>query len=351
MKRFFAHSAYALMLIYISISFVSCNKGGSANSDSSGVDNDSTILVSETNAQPDSEKNDTTDNKKSNDAALRPQLKFATAEDALEYMRSSKDADKYAAGIIPHMATEELSYATKLLNNTYQRFLIVDKELMRVGLFDKYGREILSYGMACARNFGTKHRKADSRTPEGFFSVEGIYNSTDWLFTDDNGYTSPARGQFGPRFIRIKNPVTTQIGIHGTAAPGSIGRRCSHGCIRVKNENILELVKYVEPGMPVIITPSSRDQQINTKEGVHIAKVTMDPFGKYSVPSISAPVKSTNNDKTTKIENKELTNEEPVNPANSENMTEEKIEQPIQVESGNSEQQSSPVVEQTPNNE
>lgn len=271
---------------------ISCiNNRNENNSIDTGVEYPTTNIFTEDSASVKGTEADST-NTISNEPQ-QPQLSFATAEDALAYMNESKDASKYAEGIIPHMVTEELSYATKLLNNQYNRFLIIDKELMRVGLFDKYGREILSYGIACARNFGTKHRKADSRTPEGFFSVEGIYNSTDWLFTNDNGYTSPAKGQFGPRFIRIKNPVSSQIGLHGTAAPGSIGRRCSHGCIRVKNENILELVKYVEPGMPVIITPSMRDQQVNVKEGVHVAMVTMDPFGKYSAPEISKPKKET----------------------------------------------------------
>ena len=218
-------------------------------------------------------------------------MTFATTQEALDYMSSSPNAAAYAEGILPQMASDELSYATKLLNNQYDKFLIIDKQLMRVGLFDRYGREILSYGIACARNYGTKHKKADSRTPEGFFSVEGIYNSTDWLFTDDNGHTSKRKGQFGPRFIRIKNPVSTQIGLHGTCSPGSIGSRGSHGCIRVTNDHILELVKYVTPGMPVIISPSKRDQQVNEKEGYKVAMITMDPYGKYAASATAHPTK------------------------------------------------------------
>lgn len=221
-----------------------------------------------------------------------PMLSFASTQEALEYMSTSPHASKYAEGIIPKMASDELSYAVKLLNNRYDKFLIIDKQLMRVGLFDKYGREILSYGIACARNYGTKHKKADSRTPEGFFSVEGIYDSTDWLFTDDDGRTSQKKGQFGPRFIRIKNPVSTQIGLHGTCSPWSIGSRGSHGCIRVKNEQILELVKHVTPGMPVIISPSRRDQQVNEKEGYKVAMITMDPYGKYAVSATAHPTKA-----------------------------------------------------------
>lgn len=222
---------------------------------------------------------------------LKPLLSFTTAQEAIDYMNSSAHATEYANGILHQMAKDEVSYVAKLLSSDYDKFLIIDKQIMRAGLFDKYGREILSYGIAGSRNYGTKHKKADSRTPEGFFSVEGIYDSTDWLFTDDNGHTSKKKGQFGPRFIRIKNPVSTQIGLHGTSAPGSIGARTSHGCIRVTNDNILELVAYVCPGMPVIISPGQRDQQVNEKEGYTIPMITMDPYGKYRPSYTAQPIK------------------------------------------------------------
>lgn len=175
--------------------------------------------------------------------------------------------DPYDDGIIPAIREESEEYAEALMNNPYNGFIIVDKGKMRVSLYDRYGVRQKSYGMACAKNYGDKHKKADSRTPEGFFSVEGVYDSEDWLFTDDDGYTSPKKGQFGPKFIRIRIPVTSQIGIHGTSAPWSIGGRSSHGCIRIKNENILELAELVEPGMPVIIVPGKKDMKVNLEEG------------------------------------------------------------------------------------
>ena len=48
----------------------------------------------------------------------------------------------------------------------------------------------------------------------------------------------------------------------------------SHGCIRVTNDNILELVKYAEVGMPVIVSPGPRDMRVNEDEGYTIAAVT-----------------------------------------------------------------------------
>lgn len=202
--------------------------------------------------------------------------RFATSQEALDYMQNSPYREKYEAGILPRMARENLPYTNKLLNSTYSRFLVVDKGKMKVQVYDCYGRKEIEYGIACAKNFGTKHEKGDSRTPEGFFSVEGIYDSTDWLFTDDNGVTSPKRGQFGPRFIRLRIPTTSQIGIHGTCAPWSIGSRASHGCIRVTNENIFKLVEIVEVGMPVIVNPGSRDMRVNLEEGYDVPYITTD---------------------------------------------------------------------------
>lgn len=38
------------------------------------------------------------------------------------------------------------------------------------------------------------------------------------------------------------------FGIHGTNVPGSIGRKASHGCIRMRNRDIEELFELVEVG-------------------------------------------------------------------------------------------------------
>ena len=199
---------------------------------------------------------------------------FATASEAIEYMKGSSDWDKYADGILPQMADEHLPYAQKLLNSPYQHFIVVDKERMKVVLFDKYGRVEKEYTMACGKNYGTKQSDWDSRTPEGYFSAEGVYNSTIWLFKDKNGRVSPTRGQYGPRFIRLNTPITRGVGIHGTCSPGALGKRVSHGCIRIANENILELVGYVENGMPIIVNPSKKDVSVNKSSGYSVGKIT-----------------------------------------------------------------------------
>jgi lipoprotein-anchoring transpeptidase ErfK/SrfK len=45
-----------------------------------------------------------------------------------------------------------------------------------------------------------------------------------------------------------------EYAIHGTNAPGTIGGFVSHGCIRMFNEDILDLYSRVGVGTPVVVT-------------------------------------------------------------------------------------------------
>ena len=210
----------------------------------------------------------------------KPRLHFASAEDAMRYMDESDDREAYAEGIFYRMAKDTLDYCERLLNNQFDYFVIVDKGKMRVQLYDKWGRLKRSYRCACGKNYGNKRSKGDCRTPEGFFRASSAKNSEDWHYTDENGVRSEKPGQYGPRFIRVITPGYSSIGIHGTDAPWSLGGRRSHGCIRIKNENILELAGFVETGMPIIVLPGPKDREVNEREAYEAM---------YGVPADSVP--------------------------------------------------------------
>lgn len=59
-------------------------------------------------------------------------------------------------------------------------------------------------------------------------------------------------GAFGVRWMRLNIPWGG-YGIHGTNAPESIGTAASHGCIRMYNEDVIELYDIVPLGTPVKI--------------------------------------------------------------------------------------------------
>lgn len=103
-------------------------------------------------------------------------------------------------------------------------------------------------------NIGNKKVKGDQKTPEGCFYIKSIEKSSNWThdFKDGSG---ARKGAYDPYFIRLKIPYINSIGIHGTCFPETIGTRCSEGCIRLRNEDLIELKKYMFVGMQVIIEP------------------------------------------------------------------------------------------------
>jgi lipoprotein-anchoring transpeptidase ErfK/SrfK len=46
-----------------------------------------------------------------------------------------------------------------------------------------------------------------------------------------------------------------RVAIHGTSLPSLLGTRASHGCIRVRNADIVRISRLVRPGTPVQIRP------------------------------------------------------------------------------------------------
>ncbi|KRF11148.1 L,D-transpeptidase [Paenibacillus sp. Soil787] len=59
-------------------------------------------------------------------------------------------------------------------------------------------------------------------------------------------------GPFGVLWMGLSKP---HYGIHGTNDPSSIGKRTSHGCIRMHNDDVLELAALVPIHTRVTIRP------------------------------------------------------------------------------------------------
>ncbi|MNN25209.1 putative L,D-transpeptidase YkuD [compost metagenome] len=75
-------------------------------------------------------------------------------------------------------------------------------------------------------------------TPVGEYKV--VYKGSNW---------GPS---FGPRWLGLNVPWGV-YGIHGTNKPQSIGQHKSHGCIRMRNRDVLELYEYIPVGTKVMI--------------------------------------------------------------------------------------------------
>ncbi|MCB1175155.1 MAG: L,D-transpeptidase [Leptospiraceae bacterium] len=145
-----------------------------------------------------------------------------------------------------------------------------------------------------------KLHEGDNRTPEGFYKIQFILSSRDPAdsstakrlrelnqkeFKAQDGYTRFGSNQdegtdiYGPLYFGINYPnqqdlqryqkakdrgqLPSQngelagpgfgIAIHGTNDPASIGQKHGSGCIRVHNNSIIQLDRWVRKGTPVFI--------------------------------------------------------------------------------------------------
>lgn len=140
------------------------------------------------------------------------------------------------------------------------RIIVVSKQDMRLRVYDYKGTRLMDYGIACGKNFGQKHKVGDMKTPEGMFFVQSIEDASERTHDFGDGL-GEIQGAYGPYFIRLDTPGNKGIGIHGTHDPLSIGTRATEGCIRLNNNDLVELVNVVRPGMMVLVTTSFEDYE------------------------------------------------------------------------------------------
>lgn len=109
------------------------------------------------------------------------------------------------------------------------------------------GTRAYQVGVGSNPDGADKAGEGDCRTPEGEFRVVSIEDSSDWEREGERVY--------GPLFLRLDCPPWEGIGIHGTNEPQTVGTRSSRGCIRMRNDDLLELAEQVSVGTRVRIVP------------------------------------------------------------------------------------------------
>ncbi|OHB72615.1 MAG: hypothetical protein A2W23_09295 [Planctomycetes bacterium RBG_16_43_13] len=98
----------------------------------------------------------------------------------------------------------------------------------------------------------------DEETPTGKFTIETTEKNPTWYMTDKKTgkkeaikYGDP-RNILGDRWMGFNKP-NSSYGIHGTTDDASIGTRASSGCIRMHNNDVIELYEIIPSGADVTI--------------------------------------------------------------------------------------------------
>ena len=128
-----------------------------------------------------------------------------------------------------------------------QSTIVISKQSLKLYVIDLDSDTLCTFSCACGKNRGDKRYLGDYRTPEGVFTIASIENSKYWR------YKGGVRNVYGPYFIRLNTGNWKGIGIHGTNAPRTIGTRCTKGCIRLRNKDLLQLIEQIDLGTEVHI--------------------------------------------------------------------------------------------------
>jgi lipoprotein-anchoring transpeptidase ErfK/SrfK len=97
--------------------------------------------------------------------------------------------------------------------------------------------------------------KTTTPSPRGSFVIVNHVEHPTWF-----GPAGPvAPGPHNPLGTRWMGLSAHGYGIHGTNAPSSIGKAASHGCIRMRRQDLEELFEFVAVGTPVELTGEHRE--------------------------------------------------------------------------------------------
>ena len=135
------------------------------------------------------------------------------------------------------------------LPRRHKTILTVDRRNFKLRLFKR---------LRVAKTYGIAVGAAGYDTPTGLYSITNKAVNPAWSAPDKpwaglyRGQTVPGGAPNNPlkaRWLGIVNGV----GIHGTGDPGSIGSRASHGCIRMRVSDVIDLYPRVPVGTPILI--------------------------------------------------------------------------------------------------
>ena len=230
----------------------------------------------------------------------------------------------------------------KLVKNKKNLLIVMSKKDFYLYVYEAQGKDtvlIARYDCCFSLKKGQKERKGDMKTPhctmKNPFSISQMADASTWHhdFGDGRGNIKA----YGDWFLRLVTPGHSGIGIHGsTNNRESVPGRASEGCIRLKDEDIVDLRKnYAFVGMKVVIKSEDTDdypfeiramkkQNIKRKRHFDSKKtLTNDQIQKTTTESFSPKVGGGERDEMEK-EVREMTETIPVDGGSNQASTDKK---------------------------
>lgn len=189
--------------------------------------------------------------------------------------------------------------ADEFLDEAPGIYVVVDLDTNRLRLMDGK-RKLWEAPVGTGTGLRLQSEEGDWQfsTPEGVFQIQykeevPIWYLPDWYFVEkglpipaDDAPERKVAGQLGIAAVYIGR----EIAIHGTNHPELLGKRVSHGCIRLHNDFALRLFHNVQVGTPVVIVGGEDLEEIDASDVPAPARNQKppepDPFGGVSTAEL-----------------------------------------------------------------
>jgi lipoprotein-anchoring transpeptidase ErfK/SrfK len=138
---------------------------------------------------------------------------------------------------------------TKDLARAYATVITIDRAHFKLRLFKR---------LKFAKSYGVAVGQPAYPTPTGRFQISDKQVNPAWTAPNSPwagelaGTTTPGGSAANPLRARWMG-IANGVGIHGTSQEYSIGTRASHGCIRMRVADVIDLFRRVPVGTPVLI--------------------------------------------------------------------------------------------------
>jgi lipoprotein-anchoring transpeptidase ErfK/SrfK len=149
-----------------------------------------------------------------------------------------------------HTEVVKPKVSTEQVAAKYPAVLLINRSAFKLTLYRNL-KPVKTYGIAVGQ--------VGLETPAGLYHIQNkavnpawTMPNSDWVAPNDRGKVIPGGTAENPLKARWLG-IFAGAGIHGTDAASSIGSAASHGCVRMRIPDVIELYPQVPVGAPVYI--------------------------------------------------------------------------------------------------
>jgi len=121
-------------------------------------------------------------------------------------------------------------------------YLVLDRNQRQLQVWQQDGLKLHSYPVAVGAS--------QWPTPTGQFTILSKIPNPTWehIRTGERFPPGTPGNPLGPFYLGFHRLGRDEFGFHGTNQPDSIGKAITHGCVRLRNQDITELFPLVQVG-------------------------------------------------------------------------------------------------------